>query len=77
VWALAQSRGDGHRSLVTPERVLNEYNKDLIFFFLTKTSQRFHPFYSHVLIIIQYYSKIICVAAALGNAIVENQSVER
>jgi len=21
VWALAQSRGDGHRSLVTPERV--------------------------------------------------------
>jgi len=38
VWALAQSRGDGHRSLVTPERVLSEYNvlreynKDLIFF---------------------------------------------
>jgi len=30
VWALAQSRGDGHRSLVTPERVLNEYNEDLI-----------------------------------------------
>jgi len=26
VWALAQSRGDGHRSLVTPERVLSEYN---------------------------------------------------
>jgi len=24
------SRGDGHRSLVTPERVLSEYNKDLI-----------------------------------------------
>jgi len=34
VWALAQSRGDGHRSLVTPERVLSEYNEDLIFFFL-------------------------------------------
>jgi len=31
VWALAQSRGNGHRSLVTPERVLSEYNKDLIF----------------------------------------------
>jgi len=30
VWALAQSRGDGHRSLVTPERVLSEYNEDLI-----------------------------------------------
>jgi len=33
VWALAQSRGDGHCSLVTPERVLSEYNKDLINFF--------------------------------------------
>jgi len=31
VWALAQSRGDGHRSLVKPERVLSEYNGDLIF----------------------------------------------
>jgi len=30
VGALAQSRGDGHRSLVTPERVLSEYNEDLI-----------------------------------------------
>jgi len=34
VWALVQSRGDGHRSLVTPERVLSEkrfyfYNKIL------------------------------------------------
>jgi len=27
VWALAQSREDGHRSLVTPERVLSEYNE--------------------------------------------------
>jgi len=26
VWALAQSRGDGHHSHVTPERVLSEYN---------------------------------------------------
>jgi len=34
VWALAQSRGDGHRSLVTPERVLSEYNEDLIFFLI-------------------------------------------
>jgi len=32
VWALAQSRGDGHHSLVTPETVLGEYNEDLIFF---------------------------------------------
>jgi len=30
---LAQSRGDGHRSLVTPERVLSEYNKDLFLLF--------------------------------------------
>jgi len=30
VWALAQSRGDGHRSLVTLEWVLSEYNEDLI-----------------------------------------------
>jgi len=27
VWALAQSRGVGHRSLVTPEKVLSEYNE--------------------------------------------------
>jgi len=27
--ALAQSRGDGHRSFVTPERVLSDYNEDL------------------------------------------------
>jgi len=30
---LAQSRGDGHRSLMTPERVLSEYNEDLNFEF--------------------------------------------
>jgi len=30
VWALAQSRGDGHRSLVALERVLSEYIEDLI-----------------------------------------------
>jgi len=30
VWALAQSCGDRHRSLVTPERVLSENNEDLI-----------------------------------------------
>jgi len=30
VWNLAQSREDGHRSLVALERVLSEYNKDLI-----------------------------------------------
>jgi len=28
------SLGDGHRSLVTPERVLSEYNEDLISIFL-------------------------------------------
>jgi len=33
VWALAQSHGDGHRSLVTPERIFSKYNKDLIFFY--------------------------------------------
>jgi len=33
VWALAQSRAVGHRSLVTPERVLREKNEDLIFLF--------------------------------------------
>jgi len=26
----AQSRGDGHRSLVSPERILSECNEDLI-----------------------------------------------
>jgi len=30
VWALMQRRGYGHHSLVTPERVLSEYNEDLI-----------------------------------------------
>jgi len=34
VWALAQDRGDGHRSLVTPEKVLSEYNEDLICFYI-------------------------------------------
>jgi len=29
---LAQSCGNGHRLLVTPERVLSEYNKDLCFY---------------------------------------------
>jgi len=33
VWALVQCRGVGHRSLVTPERVLNEYNIDIILIF--------------------------------------------
>jgi len=33
MWVLAQCRGDGHRSLVTPERVLSEYNEDLILIF--------------------------------------------
>jgi len=32
VWALMQSCGDGHRSLVTLERVLSEYNEDLFYF---------------------------------------------
>jgi len=31
VWALAQSRGDEHRSLMTPGRVLSQYNENLIF----------------------------------------------
>jgi len=33
VWALAQSRGVRHRLLVNPERVLSEYNEDLIFIY--------------------------------------------
>jgi len=33
-WALAQSRGDGHSSLMTPESVLSEYNEDLIFYLI-------------------------------------------
>jgi len=33
VWALAQSCGDGHRSLVTLERVLSEYSEDLIYYY--------------------------------------------
>jgi len=40
VWAQAQSRGDGHRSLVTPERVLREYNEDLIFLIWLQSKQR-------------------------------------
>jgi len=32
VWALAQSCGVAHRSIVTLERILSEYNKDLIFY---------------------------------------------
>jgi len=31
VWTLAQCRGVGHRSFVTPEKELNEYNKYLSF----------------------------------------------
>jgi len=44
VWALAQSRGDRHRSLVTPERVLSENNEDLIFYWIFK--QKFRPKYA-------------------------------
>jgi len=35
-WVLVKSFGDGHRSLVTLERALSEYNEDLIFWFLIK-----------------------------------------
>jgi len=31
VWVVAQSCGDGHQSLVIPEWVLNDINKDFIF----------------------------------------------
>jgi len=37
VCALAQSRGEGHLSLVIPERVLSKYNKDFIIFFINLT----------------------------------------
>jgi len=43
VWALAQSCGDGHCSLMTPERVLSEYNEDLIFLIILKLT--FHLTY--------------------------------
>jgi len=33
VWALVQSHGDKHCSLVTPESVLNEYKEDFIYLF--------------------------------------------
>jgi len=33
MWAPAQSLGDLHRSLVTLEMVLSEYNEDLVFLF--------------------------------------------
>jgi len=39
---LAQSRGDGHRSLVTPERVLSEYNKDFDFFLIISVKWMFY-----------------------------------
>jgi len=41
VWALAQSHGDGHRSLVTSKRVLSEYTEDLI---STKFTQSAIPY---------------------------------
>jgi len=41
---LAQNRGDGHRSLVTPERVLSEYNEDLIFLMLQSRTYPVKPF---------------------------------
>jgi len=52
VWALAQSRGHGHRSLVTPERVLlSAYNQNLILLILSSTasisSKIFSQFYTH------------------------------
>jgi len=34
VWALAQSRGDGNRSLVASKSVLSEYNEDLVFLYI-------------------------------------------
>jgi len=39
VWALAQSRGDGHRSLVTSESIFSECNEDLFFFDLLRIEQ--------------------------------------
>jgi len=41
VWTLAHSREEGHRSLVTPERVLSEYNEELIYFFLILINEHF------------------------------------
>jgi len=33
LWSLVHYRGNAHRSLVTPERVLSEYNKAFFIFF--------------------------------------------
>jgi len=65
VWALVQSRGDGHRSLVTPERVLNEYNENLDFFWSIKIEKlhcrsnilqsNFHYYMSAVMRYILHY----------------------
>jgi len=41
-WALAQSRGVGHRSLVTPERVLSEYNEVSLSFWVRILTNRLH-----------------------------------
>jgi len=37
---MAQSRRDGHRSLVAPIRVLSEYNEDFIFDFVFEINKR-------------------------------------
>jgi len=34
VWVMAKSRGVGHRSLVTPKRILSEYNGSFGFYLL-------------------------------------------
>jgi len=50
VWALAQSLEDGHRTLVTLERILSECNEDLFFLFphqLQLFSLKFLVNYSH------------------------------
>jgi len=51
VWAQAQSLKNGHRSLLTFERVLSEYNEDLIFLFPHQLQafwfKVFSQFFSH------------------------------
>jgi len=67
VRALAQSRRDGHRSLVTPERVLSEYNQDLIFFFdktklqLNICAQKYKPSFPYG-ILHRSINELVCEA---------------
>jgi len=58
VWALEQSCGDRHRSLVSPKRVLSEYNEDLIFYILTCISSLVWALLSYRIDLYEHYYPI-------------------